>query len=59
VTVGEPNDFSRTTTLPQGPNVTLTAAASFLTPSRIAARASVPNAIFFAAIFYFSFWISI
>ncbi len=51
VTVGEPNDFSRMTTLPAGPSVTLTALASFFTPSRMAARASVPKAIFFAAMF--------
>ena len=54
VTVGLPKDFSRITLRPHGPSVTFTAAASFLTPSRIAARASVLNAIFFAAIFLIS-----
>jgi hypothetical protein len=53
VTVGEPNDFSKTTFLPHGPSVILTACESFLTPSRIAARAFVPNAIFLAAMSFF------
>ena len=35
VTVGAPNDLSRTTFLPFGPRVTFTALASVLTPSSI------------------------
>src|SRR5205823_5760795 len=50
VTVGEPKDFSRTTFRPEGPRVTLTARASFLTPRRIASRASWSKAILLAAI---------
>jgi len=50
VTVGAPKDFSITTLRPRGPRVTLTARASFLTPSRIASRASWSNASFLAAI---------
>src|SRR5262245_9422193 len=50
VTVGAPKDFSRTTTRPEGPSVTLTACASFWTPRRIRSRASVLYAIDFAGI---------
>ena len=50
VTLGEPNDFCSSTLRPVGPRVTLTAAASLLTPASIAARASVSYNICFAAI---------
>ena len=41
VTVGEPKDFSRMTTRPEGPRVVLTALESFWTPRRMAWRASL------------------
>ena len=50
VTFGEPKDFWSITFRPVGPSVTLTAAASLLTPASIAARASVSYIICFAAI---------
>ena len=40
VTVGEPKLFCRITLRPRGPNVTLTAWASLVTPRRRASRAS-------------------
>ena len=45
VMVGEPNFFSSTTLRPFGPRVTLTALASWLTPSMISRRASSPYTI--------------
>src|SRR5262245_56630599 len=51
VTFGAPNDLSRTTFLPFGPRVTVTASARILTPRRIASRASRLNFTIFAAIF--------
>src|SRR5690349_10999313 len=50
VTVGEPQDFSRTTLRPLGPKVTVTASASRFTPRRTRLRASSLNRISFAAI---------
>ena len=50
VMVGAPNDLSKTTFLPLGPSVTLTALASMLTPSNIRFLASGPNLISFADI---------
>src|SRR5262245_4631382 len=49
VTVGEPHFLSSTTLRPRGPSVTLTALASWLTPSRILARASSLKSNCFAA----------
>ena len=49
---GEPNDLSKTTLRPFGPNVTLTASARMFTPSSIRLRASVPNFTSFAGIIY-------
>ena len=54
VTVGEPKDFSSTTTRPVGPRVTFTARANCLTPRRMASRACASNVIFFFAIDCFS-----
>ena len=45
---GEPNDFSRTTLRPLGPNVTFTVSAKTSTPRTIAERASDENLISFA-----------
>ena len=50
VTVGPPNERSRTTLRPFGPRVTLTALARMFTPSTIRARASPPNETSLAAI---------
>src|ERR1043165_7522025 len=55
VTVGAPKDFSRTTTRPEGPRVTLTACESFCTPRRMRSRASVLYAIDLAAMGFGSF----
>ncbi len=52
--VGPPNFFSSTTLRPLGPSVTLTAFARWLTPRRIAWRASSPYTICFAAMFIIS-----
>src|SRR5262245_5751575 len=52
VTVGEPQDFSRTTLRPLGPNVTVTASASKLTPRSTLPRASSLKRISFAAMFF-------
>src|SRR5579884_693802 len=46
---GLPNDFWRTTFLPRGPSVALTARASWERPAAISARASLSNFICFAA----------
>ena len=54
VIVGAPNERSRTTFLPLGPSVTLTAFAKIFTPVIIFWRTSSPNLTSFAAIFYFS-----
>ena len=43
LTVGAPNDLSKTTFLPFGPSVTFTAFARVLTPSSICDRALSPN----------------
>ena len=48
VTVGAPNDFSKTTLRPFGPKVTFTASARMLIPSTIFSRASKPNFTSFA-----------
>src|ERR1051326_1250077 len=50
VTVGAPNDLSRTTFRPFGPSVTVTASARTFTPRRILSRASCENLTIFAAI---------
>src|SRR5207249_3098021 len=50
VTLGGPNDFSRTTLRPRGPSVTVTASARTFTPRRILSRASWLNFTSFAAI---------
>ena len=49
VTVGAPNERSRTTLRPFGPSVTLTALARMLTPLTIFARASSPKRTCLAA----------
>ncbi len=49
VTVGAPNERSRTTLRPLGPSVTLTALARMLTPSTILARAASPKITSLAA----------
>ena len=49
VTVGAPQDFSRTTLRPRGPSVTFTAFARVLTPTAICLRASLSNRISLAA----------
>ena len=51
VTVGAPNDLSRTTFLPFGPSVTFTAFANVLTPSSISVLALSPNFTSLADIF--------
>src|ERR1043165_7531355 len=56
VTVGLPNDFSNTTTRPEGPRVTLTAWASFLIPLRMRSRASVLKAMDLAAMEFLSLY---
>jgi hypothetical protein len=53
VTVGAPKDLSRTTLRPFGPNVTLTASASTLTPRSLAALADSPNLTSLADIILF------
>src|SRR6266542_3321804 len=50
VTVGAPNDLSRTTFRPFGPSVTVTASARMLTPRRILSLASWENFTSLAAI---------
>ena len=45
VIVGDPNFLSSTTLRPLGPRVTLTALASWFTPSIIRCRACSPNTI--------------
>ena len=52
VTVGAPKDLSKTTFLPFGPRVTLTAFARVLTPSSICVLALSPNFTSLADIFY-------
>ena len=52
VTVGAPKDLSKTTFLPLGPSVTLTAFASVFTPSSICDLALSPNFTSFADIIY-------
>ena len=52
VTLGAPNDLSRITFLPFGPNVTLTAFANVSTPAIMRSRASDPNDILLADIFF-------
>src|SRR3954471_21661780 len=47
VMVGAPNFFSRTTLRPRGPNVTLTASASLLTPCSRSRRAASSNSNIF------------
>ena len=49
VTNGPPNERSKTTLRPLGPNVTLTALAKMFTPSTMRARAESPNTTSFAA----------
>ena len=49
VTIGPPNERSKTTLRPFGPKVTLTALANILTPSTMRARAESPNTTSFAA----------
>ena len=49
VTVGAPNERSKTTLRPFGPKVTLTAFAKILTPSTIFARAASPKITSLAA----------
>ncbi len=49
VTVGAPNERSKTTLRPLGPKVTLTALARMFTPSTMRARASPPKITSFAA----------
>src|SRR4051794_10583243 len=51
VTVGAPQDFSRTTLRPLGPSVTATASLRIWTPRRIWSRATVEKLISFAAIY--------
>ncbi len=53
VTVGAPNERSKTTLRPLGPKVTFTAFARMLTPSTMRARASPPKITSFAAILNF------
>ena len=55
VTVGAPNDLSKTTFLPLGPSVTLTASAKIFTPSNIKLLAESPNFTSFADILYLPF----
>src|SRR5438105_11936323 len=50
VTVGAPQDFSRTTLRPLGPSVTATASLRIRTPRRTSSRAACEKAISFAAI---------
>ena len=52
VTVGAPNDLSRTTFLPFGPSVAFTALANRSTPLFILCLASSPNFTSFAAILF-------
>src|ERR1043166_5374235 len=55
VTSGLPKPFSRTTTRPEGPRVTLTAWASLRMPARMRSRASVLKAMDLAAMWGFLF----
>ena len=50
VTVGAPNDLSKITFLPLGPNVTLTASARTFTPCKSFTLALSPNFTSLAAI---------
>ena len=50
---GAPNDLSKTTLRPFGPNVTFTASASIFTPRSMRSRASELNLTSFAAIVQF------
>ena len=52
VTVGAPKDLSKTTFLPLGPKVTLTASARIFTPSNIWPLAISPNFTSLADIFF-------
>ena len=54
VTVGAPKDLSKTTFLPFGPKVVLTALASTFTPATSLFLASSPNFTSFAVILYSS-----
>jgi len=51
VILGAPKDLSRTTFLPLGPNVVLTALARIFTPATSLFLASSPNFTYFAVIF--------